>query len=96
MSSQHADLLELLVKFNDQQGWKTSGACYCAAWMNVEIGISLKLSQEYLRVGRERQLLPTLKALLRVGKLSRSKVRLFSRVADQNCEALLCHAALDA
>jgi len=96
MTSQHADLLALLVRFDDLQGWKTSGARHCAAWMNLEIGISLQLSWEYLRVGRKLQLLPTLNALFRVGKLSWSKVRLISRVADQDSEPLLCHAALDA
>ena len=96
ITSQHADLLALLVKFDDLEGWKTSGARHCAAWMNVEIGISLQLSWEYLRVGRKLQLLPTLNALFRAGKLSWSKVRLISRVADQDSEPLLCHAALDA
>jgi len=55
ISSQHADLLALLIKFDDVQGWKSSGASHCAAWMNFEIGISLKLSWEYLRVGRKIQ-----------------------------------------
>jgi len=96
MTSQHADLLALLVRFDDLQGWKAGGASHCAAWMNFEIGISLQLSWEYLRVGRKLQLLPTLNALFRVGKLSWSKVRLISRVADQDSEPLLCHAALDA
>jgi len=40
--------------------------------------------------------LPILNALFRAGKLSWSKVRLISRVADQDSESLLCHAALDA
>jgi len=96
ISSQHADLLELLVRFDDQQAWKQSGASHCAAWMNAEIGISTKLSWEYLRVGRRLQSLPTLQALFRVGKLSWSKVRLITRVADSDNEKTLCHAALDA
>ena len=96
ISSQHADLLELLVRFDDQQAWKQSGASHCAAWMNAEIGISTKLSWEYLRVGRRLQSLPTLQALFRVGKLSWSKVRLITRVADSDNEKILCHAALDA
>ncbi len=96
ITSQHADLLALLVKFDDLEGWKTGGTRHCAAWMNIEIGISLQLSWEYLRVGRKLQLLPTLNALFRAGKLSWSKVRLISRVADQESEPLLCHAALDA
>jgi len=96
LSAQHADLLELLVRFDDQQAWKQSGASHCAAWMNAEIGISTKLSWEYLRVGRRLQSLPTLQALFRVGKLSWSKVRLITRVADSDNEKTLCHAALDA
>ena len=96
MSSQHADLLELLVRFDDQQAWKSSGASHCAAWMNLEIGISTQLSWEYLRVGRQLQSLPTLRSLFRVGKLSWSKVRLITRVANSDNEKTLCHAALDA
>ncbi len=42
MSSQHADLLELLIKFDDLQGWRNSGARHCAAWMNCEVGISMR------------------------------------------------------
>lgn len=96
ITSTHADLLELLVRFDDLQGWKSSGASHCAAWMNLEIGISIQLSWEYLRVGRKLQTLPTLQALFRVGKLSWSKVRLITRVAYNNNEKTLCHAALDA
>jgi hypothetical protein len=96
MSSQHADLLDLLVRFDDQQAWKPSGASHCAAWMNAEIGISTQLSWEYLRVGRQLQSLPTLRSLFRVGKLSWSKVRLITRVANKENENTLCHAALDA
>ena len=64
--------------------------------MNFEIGISIQLSCEYLRVGRKLQALPTVKALFRVGKLSWSKVRLITRVANGENEKILCHAALDA
>ena len=96
ITSNHADLLELLVRFDNVQGWKSSGASHCAAWMNSEIGISTQLSWEYLRVGRKLQTLPTVQALFRVGKLSWSKIRLITRVADSENEKTLCHAALDA
>ncbi len=43
MTSYHADLLELLVRFDDLKGWETSGAIHCAGWMNLEMGISLQL-----------------------------------------------------
>ena len=35
ITSSLADQIELLVRFDDLQGWKSSGANHCAAWMNV-------------------------------------------------------------
>ncbi len=96
ITSHHADLLELLVRFDDLQGWKTSGARHCVDWMNLEIGVGTQLGREYLRVERKLRTLPTLRALFRAGELSWSKVRLISRVADADTERTLCHAALDA
>ncbi len=96
ITSGHADLLELLVRYDDMQGWASSGCKHCAAWMNLEMGISLQLAWEYLRVGRKLRLLPTSTALFRAGKLSWSKIRLIASVADKDTEKTLCHAALDA
>lgn len=96
ITSSHADLLELLVRFDDMEGWKKHGARHCAAWMSLELGISLTLGWEYLRVGRKLRLLPTTVALFRAGKLSWSNVRLIVTIADTNNEKTLCHAALDA
>ena len=96
ITSNHADLLELLVRFDDLEGWKAGGAKHCAAWMNYEMGISLQLAWEYLRVGRRLKSLPTTTALFRAGKLSWSKIRLIVNVADQDNEKTLCHGALDA
>jgi len=95
INSSHADLLELLVRFDELEGWKTGGASHCAAWVNLEIGISLKLGWEYLRVGRKLRQLSTTRALFRAGKLSWSKVRLIASVANGENENTLCHAALD-
>ena len=95
-TSAHADLLELLVRFDDLEGWKSRGANHCAAWMNVEMGISPQLGWEYLRVGRKLRALPTTTALFRAGKLSWSKIRVIVNVATADNEKTLCHAALDA
>jgi len=96
ITSSHADLLELLVRFDELEGWRCNGSKHCAAWMNSEIGVSVQTGWEYLRVGRRLRTLTTLRALFRVGKISWSKVRLITRVADESNERLLCHAALDA
>lgn len=95
-SANLADQIELLVRFDDLQGWESSGFKHCVAWMNFELGVSDSLAWEYLRVGRELRRLSTLTALFRSGSLTWSKVRLISRVADEESELLLCHAALDA
>ncbi len=91
-----AEQLELLVRFDELKGWESSGSRHCGAWMNLELGISMKLGWEYLRVGRKLRSLPITTALFRDGKLTWSTVRLISRVADGNSERVLCHAALDA
>lgn len=96
ITSSLADLLELLVRYDELKGWESSGAKHCSAWMNYELGIKVQLGWEYLRVGKELRQLPTTTALFRVGKLSWSKVRLISRVANAENEETLCHAALDA
>ena len=95
ITSSLADQIELLIRFDDLQGWKSSGANHCASWMNVELGVSLKRGWEYLRIGRKLRLLPTTTALFRAGKLSWSKVRLIASVASKENEKTLCHAALD-
>ncbi len=96
IASSKADLLELLVRFDDVEGWKNSGATHCVAWMNLELGIDKQMGWEYLRVGRKLRTLPTTTALFRAGKLSWSKVRIISRVATDDNEKKLCHSALDA
>lgn len=96
LAANMADQLELLVRFDEKEGWRKSGANHCVAWMNLELAISLQLGWEYLRVGRKLRGLPVIKALFRCGRLSWSIVRLLSRVANSDNEALLCHSALDA
>jgi len=96
IASNKADLLELVVRFDEMKGWKDSGATHCAAWMDLELGIGVQLGWEYLRVGRKLRTLSTTTALFRAGKLSWSKVRLICRIANADNEKTLCHAALDA
>ncbi len=96
VNSSKADFLELLVRFDELEGWKNRGAANCAAWVNSELGVSPQLGWAYLRAGRELRSLPTTTALFRAGKLSWSKVRYIASVADKDTEKTLCHAALDA
>ncbi|MFK7890902.1 MAG: DUF222 domain-containing protein [Granulosicoccus sp.] len=96
ITSSLADLVVLLVRFDDLKGWQHDGARHCAAWIDTELGISRKRGWEYLRVGRSLRSLPVITALFRIGQLTWSKVRLLTRVANEENESLLCHWALDA
>ena len=95
-NSSLADFLELLVRFDELEGWRSRGAAHCAGWVNAELGLSPQMGWAYLRAGRQLRVLPTTTALFRAGKLSWSKVRCIAAVADKNTEKTLCHAALDA
>ncbi len=43
ITSGMADQLELLVRYDQMEGWKSSGSRHCVAWMNMELGISPRL-----------------------------------------------------
>ncbi len=88
--------LELLVRFDDVEGWRESGAKHCADWMDTALGIDRRTAWERLRVGRKLRNLPVIQLLFRNGRLSWSKVRVLVGVADPNNEEKLAHAALDA
>ena len=88
--------IELLVRFDELEGWRESGARHCIAWMTNELSISRALAWEKLRVGRKLRTLPVLRALFRSGSLGWCKIRLLTRVANANNERLLAASSLDA
>lgn len=88
--------IELLVRFDELEGWRASGAKHCVAWMNAELCIGKTLGWERLRVGRELRRLPILRALFRRGSLGWSKIRLLTRIANPDNQQMLARAALDA
>ncbi len=94
--SAHAELLELLLRFDEARGWRTTGAKHCAAWMSAELGICAGLAWEKLRVARVLRVRPLLARLYRSGRLGWSKVRALARVVDGYNETALCAMALDA
>ncbi len=94
--STHAELLELLLQFDEARGWRTTGAKHCAAWMSSELGICAGLAWEKLRVARVLRVRPLLARLYRCGRLGWSKVRALARVVDEHNETALCAMALDA
>jgi|GEM_PF-564282 len=92
--------LRLLVKIDEMQLWKEAdqggGGCRdCAQWMDRTLGICRITALERLRVARALQDLVVIESLFALGKLSWSKVRELTRVADPACEQELIAAALE-
>jgi len=95
-----AEQLKLLVRIDELQLWKVadaeSGGCRdCAQWMDRTLGICRITALEQLRVARALQDLAVIESLFALGKLSWSKVRELTRVADPACEQELVAAALE-
>ena len=95
-----AEQLKLLVRIDELQLWKAadseSGGCRdCAQWMDRTLGICRVTALERLRVARALQDLAVIESLFALGKLSWSKVRELTRVADPACEQELVAAALE-
>lgn len=87
--------IELLVKFDELKGWQESGSKSCAAWMNAYLQIDHRTAWERLRVGRRLRKLPVIRQLFKSNRLSWSKVRLLTRVAEIENEKMLAHASID-
>lgn len=89
-----AEQLRLLLRFDALEGYRRVGCASCIAWMNEYLGIGRSAAYERLRVARELESLPLIRALFRVGKLSWSKVRMLSQIADADNEEQLALAAI--
>jgi len=95
-----AEQLKLLVRIDELQLWKAAdsesgGYRDCAQWMDRTLGICRITALERLRVARALQDLAVIESLFALGKLSWSKVRELTRVADSACEQELVAAALE-
>lgn len=83
---------KLLVKIRqyDEGGyWEQAGLCSCAHWLNWKCGIGMNAAREKVRVARALGDLPKISTAFRQGKLSYSKVRAMTRVANQDNEDFL-------
>ncbi|MEM8814423.1 MAG: DUF222 domain-containing protein, partial [Pseudomonadota bacterium] len=82
-------LLVLIREFDEQEGWHQSGLCSCAHWLNFKCGIGLNAAREKLRVAHALKDLPKISAAFEEGRLSYSKVRAMTRIADASNEDYL-------
>jgi hypothetical protein len=88
--------LELVAEFDRREGWGTWGCGSCAEWVAWRCALDPRSAREHVRVARRLEDLPLIHAAFGEGRLSYSKVRALTRVADESSEAELIALACDA
>jgi hypothetical protein len=99
VSQMNADSYRMLVlvrEFDDRFGWKKWSSKSCAEWVAWRCGIKLSAAREKVRSAHALRALPAISAAFAEGRLSYSKVRALTRVAQRHDEDLLLAYALDA
>jgi Domain of unknown function (DUF222)/HNH endonuclease len=89
-------LLTLVRAFDDRMGWAKWSFPNCAEWLAWRCGLSLSAAREKVRTAQALRDLPSIGAAFAEGRLSYSKVRALTRVADAVGEDLLLAYALGA
>ncbi len=82
-------LLTLIRTFDEKEYWAQQGLCSCAHWLNFKCGISMGAAREKVRVAHALAVLPKISEGFANGKLSYSKVRAITRIADETNEDYL-------
>ena len=89
-------LLQLIAELDDQAPWGAWGLKSCAHWLNWRCGIGLNAAREKVRVAHALKALPSISSAFESGRLSFSKVRALTRIADSVNEAQLLELAYHA
>ncbi|HNP64543.1 MAG TPA: DUF222 domain-containing protein [Woeseiaceae bacterium] len=84
-----ARLLALIRQFDENEYWAEQGLCSCAHWLNFKCGIGMNAAREKVRVAHALAKLPKINEAMASGKLSYSKVRAMTRIADESNEDYL-------
>ncbi|MGZ4540396.1 MAG: DUF222 domain-containing protein [Blastococcus sp.] len=88
--------LRLVAEFDRREGWHAVGILSCAHWLAWQCGMSPGTAREHVRVARSLTGLPLLSAAFAEGRLSYSKVRALTRIAEPETEGSLLDVALEA
>jgi hypothetical protein len=99
--SQHVNavtyrLLVLVREFDDRLGWAKWSFPNCSEWLAWRAGLSLSAAREKIRTAHALRAVPAISQAFAAGKLSYSKVRALTRVANAANEDLLLAYALNA
>ena len=88
--------LRLVAEFDRREGWEACGIRSCAHWLAWQCGMAPGTAREHVRVARALTDLPLISAAFTEGRLSFSKVRALTRIADPHTEDSLLEFALEA
>jgi hypothetical protein len=88
------DWLVLIAEFDRRKGWVQWGMKSCSHWLAWACSVTPGAAREYVRVASALTGLPLLDAAFGSGRLSYSKVRAVTRVADRVDEQTLLEQAL--
>ena len=90
-ATQHR-FLTLLFDFDEHDRWQGDSMRSFAHWLNSKIGTGM-MARERIRVARSLPDLPVIDEAFSTGKISYSKVRAMTRVANPENEAFLLQVA---
>jgi hypothetical protein len=96
MNAESYRMLVLVREFDDRFGWAKWSFASCAEWLAWRAGLSLSAAREKVRTAQALRALSRISAAFAEGRLSYSKVRALTRVADARQEDLLLAYALGA
>jgi hypothetical protein len=88
--------LKLVAEFDEREGWAGYGIASCAHWLAWQCGLSPGAAREHVRVARALRGLPLISGAFTEGRVSYSKVRALTRIAEPDTEASLLQFALEA
>jgi hypothetical protein len=94
LNAANARFLALIAELDRRQPWADWGVKSCAHWLNWQCAIDLGAAREKLRVAHAIEKLPCIAKAMAEGKLSYSKVRALTRIADEANEGQLLKIAL--
>jgi hypothetical protein len=90
-----ATWLHLIAEFDRREGWHGYGITSCAHWLAWQCGLAPGAAREHVRVARSLESLPLIRTAFAEGRLSYSKVRALTRIAEPDSEESLLHLALE-
>lgn len=82
IAAAQAELLAWIAEFDRREGWAGTGLLSCAHWLSWQIGLSPSAAREQVRVARRLEDLPAVASAFADGRVSYSKVRAVTRVAQ--------------